>query len=163
MTQQPKPQGGAYGSGPSHQKEQHERLQELFNDLAVRRHQELKPAEETGTLYDHAQGDANTVGGRWAAQNRATLSGDKISVDYPTLPDASPWHAGNAVEPPLGFSRLMKHQSWASGTKCKQACGGIARHLFKSQMLTRRTAQTLVNSLFPALCRPPLSGGERFS
>jgi hypothetical protein len=104
MTQQPKPQGGAYGSGPSHQKEQHERLQELFNDLAVRRHQERKPAEETGTLYDHAQGDANTVGGRWAAQNRATLSGDKISVDYPTLPDASPWHAGNAVEPPLGFS-----------------------------------------------------------
>jgi hypothetical protein len=97
------------------QDEQRIRKETILNDLRVSKENEAKLrnifrtqsqsqiSEETGTFHDHAQSDAASGGGRWAAQAKSNVTGSEPSTNYPTLPSASPWHDGNAVEPPLGI------------------------------------------------------------
>jgi hypothetical protein len=113
MSNQPRPQGGAYGSGPSARADQKERREVLRNDVLVSQENDRKlrmlfqsPSQaepEVGTYAAHAASDANSVGGRWQQTNKSTMTGATEAVHYPTLPAASPWHDGNAVEPPLGI------------------------------------------------------------
>jgi hypothetical protein len=91
-----------YGSGPSTKQQQMDRLETLFQDLAVRRLQERKQAEgtETGTFMSHGQSDANRVGGRWSAQNKSAVSGAKPS-------QAKPSQAWSIQRCPLGRGLVL--------------------------------------------------------
>jgi hypothetical protein len=106
MTQQPKPQGGAFG--PSHAEEQRTRRETILNDLKVSRENDAKLRNLFQSLSQFGEGDDNSAstyhshthdesGGRFAQINKQNISGSKPTVDALAAPNWAPQAVG--VEP----------------------------------------------------------------
>ena len=77
------------------------KLEALFNEQRLRNAQRNNDAS---TFVQFANSEANAAHDRFAQINKATVTGSQPSVQYPKLPEASPWHSNPVPpEPSLGY------------------------------------------------------------